>query len=121
MTGRAQLRIIVIVLGVGACHSWSQAGTPQGVISHAGGGTIQVTKKDSSVVLVQSPTLVRDTLVGTSTDSMHVRLAIPMADVSSVAAQKLSLSRTAGAAYLTVLGGLFVALLVISVALLAVK
>jgi hypothetical protein len=56
-----------------------------------------------------------------STDSTHARVAIPLSEVKSIAEREVSLARTAGAAYLTILGGLFVALLVISVALLANK
>jgi hypothetical protein len=56
-----------------------------------------------------------------STDSTHARVTIPLSEVKSVAEREVSLARTAGAAYLTILGGLFVALLVISVALLANK
>ena len=121
MSCRGYLTVIAIVLGAGACHSWSHVGTPEQVIARAGTGTIQVTKTDSSVVLVQYPKLVRDTLIGMSTDSTRARVAIPLSEVKSVAEREVSLARTAGAAYLTILGGLFVALLVISVALLANK
>jgi len=107
--------------GTLACQTWAHMGTPEEAVTHAGSGTVRVTRIDSSVVLVQSPKIVQDTLIGTSVGDAHIRIAIPMAASSDVAKQEFSPWRSAGAGYLTVLGALGVALLVLSVALLAVK
>ena len=120
MACRVRLRLAFILLGVSACHTWTHVRTPQEAIAHAGTGTIQVTKTDLSVVLIQSPTIIQDTLIGASVDREHTRVAIPMREVSSVATQEVSLWRTAGAGYLTVLGALFLTLLVLSLTWLAV-
>jgi hypothetical protein len=121
MACRAPLKLAVILFGISACHTWSGVGTPEDAIARAGTGTIQVKKTDSSVVLVQSPKILQDSLIGTSVDRTHGRVAIPMRDVSGIATQNVSLWRTAGAGYLTVFGVLVGALLVISLSLLAVK
>jgi hypothetical protein len=65
--------------------------------------------------------IVNDSLVGTVVDDSHARIAIPMADVRSVETRQVSGLHTLGAGYLAVLAGLFLALLVISIQLLAVE
>jgi len=115
------IRLAVISLGAVSCHTWTHVQTPEDAILRAGTGTVQVTKADSSIVLVQSPRMIQDTLIGTSVDRAHSRVAIPMREVSGIATQEVSLWRTAGAGYLTILGGLFLALLTISIMILAVN
>lgn len=116
MACRLRLRLAVILLGVSACrHTWFQVRPPEEAIARAATGTIQVTKTDFSVVLIKSPTIVQDSLIGTSVDREQSRVAIPMREVSSVATQEGSMWRSGGAGYLTVLGGLFLALLVFSI------
>jgi hypothetical protein len=112
MACRVRLGLAVILLGVSACHTWAHVRTPEEAIARAGTGTIQVTKTDLSVVLIQSTTIIQDTLIGTSVDREHIRVAIPMREVSGVATQEVSLWRTAGAGYLTVVGALGIALLI---------
>jgi hypothetical protein len=112
MACRVRLKLAVILLGVSACHTWTHVSTPDEAIARAGTGTIQVTKTDLSVVLIQSPAIIQDTLIGTSVDREHIRVAIPIGEVGAVATQEVSLWRTAGAGYLTVLGALGLTLLV---------
>ena len=119
MDPRVYLRFAVILLGLSACHTWTHVRTPEEAIARVGTGTLQVTKTDATVVLIESPTIRQDTLIGTSLNAEHSRVAIPMREVSTVATQEVSLLRTAGAGYLTVLGALFGALLVLSVIWLA--
>ena len=114
MACRVCLSLAVILLGVSACHTWTHVRTPQEAIARAGTGTIQVTKTDSSVVSIQFPAIIQDTLIGTSGDHEHIRVAIPMREVSGVATQEVSLWRTAGAGYLTVVGALGLAVVIIS-------
>ena len=122
MACRLRLRLAVILLGVSACrYTWFQVRPPEEAIARAATGTIQVTKTDFSVVLIKSPTIVQDSLIGTSVDREQSRVAIPMREVSSVATQEVSMWRSGGEpGYLTALGGLFLALLVISIQILAV-
>src|SRR6266566_4015225 len=109
MARRVRLRLALILLGVSACHTWTHVRTPEEAIARAGTGTIQVTKTDSSRVLIQSPTIIQDTLIGSSVDSEHIRVAIPIREISGIATQEVSPWRTTGAGYLTVLGVLGVA------------
>jgi hypothetical protein len=115
MTNRSRL---LILLALSACHTWTHVRTPEEAVARAPTGTLQVTKTDSSVVLIQSATIRQDTLIGTSPDREHRRIAIPMDEVSSVATKELSTWRTAGAGYLAVVAALGVALAILSVSVL---
>src|SRR6266487_3150213 len=97
---RVRLRLAIISLGVASCHTWTHVRTPEEAIARAGTGTIQVTKTDSSVLLMQSPTIRQDTLIGTSVDREHIRVAIPMREVSCFATEEVREWRTAGAGHL---------------------
>jgi len=114
MACRLRLRLAIISLGVAGCHTWTHVRTPEEGIARAGTGTIQVTKTDWSVLLMQSPTIRQDTLIGTSVDREHIRVAIPMREVSSVATQEVSVWRTAGAGYLTVVIALGLTVVILS-------
>jgi len=114
MACRVRVSLAVILSAVSACHTWAHVRTQQEAIAHAGTGTIQVTKSDSSVVLMQSPVIIQDTLIGTSVDRAHIRVVIPMREVSSVATQEVSVWRTAGAGYLTVVIALGLTVVILS-------
>jgi hypothetical protein len=71
--GRCTGVLAVVLLGISACHTWTHVDTPEDAIARAGTETIRVTKTDSSVVLVQSARIFRDSLIGTSVDREHTR------------------------------------------------
>jgi hypothetical protein len=114
-------RFILVLIVFSNCRTWSRIGTPQEAVIRSQAQPIRVTKSDLSVVVLQSPMIVSDSLIGTLVDDSHARVAIAMADVRSVETRQVSALHTLGAGYLAVLAGLFLALLVISIQLLAVE
>ncbi len=116
MACRSRDGLAVVLLAISACHTWSHVGTPQEGIARARTGTVQVTKTDRTVVVIESPTIIQDTLFGTSVDKGHARVAIPMSEVLGVATQEVSLWRTAGAAYYAAVVALGLAVIVLSTA-----
>ena len=121
MRRTSRKRFILVLLVFSNCRTWSRVGTPQEAVTRSQAQPIRVTRSDLSVVVLQSPMIVNDSLIGTVVNDSHARVAIAMADVRSVETRRISPLHTLGAGYLGVLAGLFLALLVISIQLLAIE
>lgn len=101
-----------LLVAAGACTTWStQAGTPTQVLAARQPTSIRVTRADGANVMVYSPSIVGDTLAGWPSAGGHssgsgrsgggahssdaaAPLRIPLADIRSIAVQKVSAGRT---------------------------
>lgn len=90
--------VLFILLTVGACHSWSPTQVPAPARPLEGNPQeARVTRTDGSVILLRSPFVKGDTLVG-FTDlraaSTADRVAIPVAEIRTVQTRKVNILGT---------------------------
>jgi hypothetical protein len=84
------------LLAAAACTSWhpQTAPAPQVVTANAN-GTVRVTRRDQSVLVLHHPQIVGDSIIGDAGDPGR-RAAVAMADVARIDARKVSAARTGG-------------------------
>lgn len=94
----------LLVLLAGACTSWrSQPGpAPEAIGRLNGSGTVRVTRRDMSVLVMRNPQVVGDSIVGVAGDT-PTRAAVAIADVQRIDARRVSATKTGGLAVGTVL------------------
>lgn len=92
-----------LLLSAGACHSWRPQTTPapQVVEQMNGRGTVRITRRDQSMLVLASPQLVGDSIVGTAGNPPQ-RAAIAVADVQRIDTRRMSATRTGGLAVGTI-------------------
>jgi len=115
---RLSIAAAVCMLATGACHSWrTQPGpAPEAIGRLNGTGTVRVTRRDLSVLVISNPTVVGDSTVG-SIGNPPQRAAVAVADVQRIDARRVSAAKTGGLAVGTVV---LVSALVIAAAVVAV-
>jgi hypothetical protein len=97
----------VIVLGTSlvGCTSWRVQDVPPGeLFQHKAPSRLQVSRGDSSKVVIDHPQLVGDSLIG---ESHKKPVAVPLAEVQSVAVRKGDTGNTVGL-IVGVTGALFI-------------
>lgn len=104
--------VVLLGLAVGAgCATWTpRDGAPAGWLARERPARIRVIRTDGRALVLERPTLQRDTLVGSvERDGLQAatsRLAVPLAEVRDVAVPGVSRLRTAAlVALLTLLAG----------------
>lgn len=90
--------VLSILLAVGACHTWSPTQVPAPALPLEGNPQeARVTRTDGSVILLRSPFVKGDTLVGfTDLRAANTadRVAIPVAEIKTVQTQKVNIFGT---------------------------
>lgn len=96
LTMRLRAAPLAALLALAACTSWrpQTAPAPQVVQANAS-GTVRVTRRDQSVLVLRHPQMVADSIVGDAGDPPR-RTAVAMADVERIDAKKVSAARTGG-------------------------
>ena len=107
--------VLALLLATAACSTWrpQTAPAPQAIQANAS-GTVRVTRKDQSMLVLRHPSVVGDSIVGDAGDPPR-RTSVALADVERVDARKVSATRTGGLG----LGVIVVTLAVATVAALA--
>lgn len=114
--------VIAATLALPACTTWArQSAPPADVVAKHPDALVRVTRTDHSVVTVRGAKVVGDTLVGTTDDDAHLRVAIPVADVEAVDTRAVSGARTAGLGAGVFLGVLALAGIAATIALLSLN
>lgn len=95
----------LLVLSAGACTSWrTQPGpAPEAIGRLNGSGTVRVTRRDMSVLVMSAPMVVGDSIVGIASSEPPQRAAVAIADVQRIDAKRVSATKTGGLAVGTVL------------------
>ena len=98
------LPVAVLVFTAGACTSWrTQPGPAPDAIGRLNGtGTVRVTRRDQSVLVMINPRVVGDSIVGFSGTPLG-HAAVATADVQRIDARRVSATKTGGLAVGTVL------------------
>jgi len=109
----------LLVLSAGACTSWrTQPGpAPEAIGRLNGSGTVRLTRRDMSVMVMSAPLVVGDSIVGISSSEPPQRVAVAIADVQRIDAKRVSATKTGGLAIGTVL---IVSVVAVAAALVAV-
>ena len=82
---RAVLGLLVAIAGTG-CVAWrTQNVTPRQLLQERSPEVIRVTTRDSAGIVVHQPRIVADSLTGHPSPLAIQRIAIPVADITSVA------------------------------------
>ncbi|HYH82585.1 MAG TPA: hypothetical protein VEX86_22530 [Longimicrobium sp.] len=95
--------LLALCMTAGACTSWRmQPGpAPEAVARLNGTGTVRVTRRDMSVIVMSNPQVVGDSIVGMAGDP-PVRAAVASSDVQRIDARRVSATKTGGLAIGTV-------------------
>lgn len=93
----------ILMLSTAACHSWRPQSTPapQVVEQMNGRGTVRILRRDGSVMVLASPQVAGDSIVGT-TGNPPQRAAVAVADVQRIDTRRVSATRTGGLAVGTI-------------------
>ncbi|HET7228423.1 MAG TPA: hypothetical protein VFJ16_00335 [Longimicrobium sp.] len=112
------LSLLFLVLMAGACHSWRSQSSPapQVVASMNGRGTVRLLRSDQSVMVLSSPQVVGDSIVGT-TGNPPQRAAVAIADVRRIDTRRVNAAKTGGLAVGTIV---LVSVVVVAAAVAAV-
>lgn len=89
--------MLVLVPAAGACHGWRPQATPvpRAIEQMHGRGTVRILRSDGSLVVLASPRVTGDSIVGTA-GSPPRRTAVAVAGVERVEAREVSAGKTAG-------------------------
>jgi hypothetical protein len=85
---------ISLLLLLGACQSWSAPQAPTPKVIGATAGFIQITRKDGWQVELQHAEIIGDSLTGVLVGAHPDRIAIPVAEIQSVAVRHMNARRT---------------------------
>jgi hypothetical protein len=93
----------VLLLSTAACHSWRAQTTPapRVVEQMNGRGTVRIVRRDQSVMVLSSPQVVGDSIVGTTGDPPR-RATVAVADVQRIDTRRVSATKTGGLAIGTI-------------------
>ncbi|MEO7104476.1 MAG: hypothetical protein ABI311_13840 [Gemmatimonadaceae bacterium] len=109
------LAVALAALTTSGCTMWKVESAPlPTLIADGERGTLRITRSDNSVVILNQPTIVNDSIVGSTDADPPQRAAIPLADVIFVQTRHRSFEKTVegvgttaqviiGAAYLSVI------------------
>lgn len=86
-----------LALSAGACHSWNAqtSPAPDVVAARNGRGTLRVTRRDQSVIVLTNAQVVGDSIVGTA-GSPPQRAAVAVSDVERVDTRSVNAWKTGG-------------------------
>ena len=87
----------LLSLAAGACTSWhaQSSPAPEVVARQHGRGSVRVLRRDGSVMILQTPSVVGDSIIGVGGDPPR-RTGVALADVQRVDARGFSPTRTGG-------------------------
>lgn len=89
--------VLMLSLAAGACTSWHHQSSPapEVVARQHGRGSVRVLRQDGSVMVLQTPSVVGDSIIGVAGDPPR-RTGVALADVQRIDRRGFSPARTGG-------------------------